>query len=70
MEVVESDVIRQIEELRAECVQCTKCGLADTRRSVAFGEGNPESPLMIVGEGPVRTRTRPAGRSWAGRECY
>jgi len=66
MEVVESDVIRQIEELRTECVVCTKCGLADTRGNVVFGEGNPESPLMIVGEGPGQNEDA-TGRPFVGR---
>lgn len=31
---------------------CTRCELHATRTQVVFGDGNPESPLLIVGEGP------------------
>ena len=40
------------EELHAACDKCTDCGLCRTRHNVVFGVGNPESPLMFVGEGP------------------
>src|SRR5438445_11251800 len=39
-------------ELAAEAQSCTACGLAETRKKVVFGEGNPEAPLVFVGEGP------------------
>ena len=35
-----------------ECMVCQKCGLAKTRHSVVFGEGNPHARLMFIGEGP------------------
>ena len=63
---MESDVVSRIEELRAECIVCTKCGLADTRRNVVFGEGNPEAPLMVVGEGPGENEDA-TGRPFVGR---
>jgi DNA polymerase len=63
---MESAVVSQIEELRTRCIVCTKCGLADTRRNVVFGEGNPEAPLMIVGEGPGETEDA-TGRPFVGR---
>jgi len=37
-----------------------------TRNSVVFGEGNPLSPLMIVGEGPGQTEDL-TGRPFVGR---
>jgi uracil-DNA glycosylase len=60
------NVIERIEELRARCIVCTKCDLADTRKNVVFGEGNPESPLMIIGEGPGATEDA-TGRPFVGR---
>ncbi|MHB8437763.1 MAG: uracil-DNA glycosylase [Acidimicrobiales bacterium] len=44
----------EIEMLRAEAVACTRCGLTQGRTQVVFGVGNPEAPLMFVGEGPGR----------------
>ena len=41
-----------METLKQQCLQCENCGLAETRTNVVFGVGNPESPLVFVGEGP------------------
>lgn len=63
---MEKSISEQIEELRAECDNCTKCPLNETRRNVVFGEGNPESPLMIIGEGPGMNEDA-TGRPFVGR---
>ena len=49
---MDNDITLQIEDLRSQCMDCTTCGLSQTRRNVVFGEGNPKSPLLIIGEGP------------------
>ena len=40
----------------AELIQavssCTRCPLSQGRKHTVLGEGNPKSPLMLVGEGP------------------
>ncbi len=41
-----------LEEIRAELVDCRRCGLCSGRRTVVFGTGNPDARLMFVGEGP------------------
>lgn len=38
--------------LQAECMTCHKCGLAETRTNVVFGDGNREAEVMLIGEGP------------------
>ncbi len=38
--------------LREECLACQRCGLAETRKNVVFGDGNPEAELLFIGEGP------------------
>ena len=38
--------------LREECLSCRRCGLAETRKNVVFGDGNPEAELLFIGEGP------------------
>ena len=63
---VESDVTQQLDKLRAECVQCRNCDLSETRRNVVFGEGNPNSPLVIIGEGPGQNEDA-TGRPFVGR---
>ena len=40
------------EGLRAECMACRKCALAETRHNVVFGSGNPNAEVMFIGEGP------------------
>lgn len=41
-----------LEALRVEAIACTSCRLAQTRKNVVFGSGNPEAKLMFIGEGP------------------
>ncbi|MEN9214178.1 MAG: uracil-DNA glycosylase [Gloeomargarita sp. DG02_4_bins_56] len=41
-----------LEALTAACLTCQKCGLAATRTQVVVHRGNPQAPLMIIGEGP------------------
>lgn len=40
------------EELRQECLACTRCGLCETRHNVVFGVGKEDADVMLVGEGP------------------
>lgn len=40
------------EELKAECLACRRCPLCETRHNIVFGDGNPDSGLLFVGEGP------------------
>ena len=39
-------------ELQTECMNCTRCGLCQTRNHVVFGVGNPNADVMFIGEGP------------------
>lgn len=45
---------------------CTMCSLCQQRTQVVIGEGNPNSPLMIVGEGPGADEDR-MGRPFVGK---
>ena len=40
------------ENLRNACMNCTRCGLCETRNNVVFGIGNEQADVMFVGEGP------------------
>ena len=40
------------ENLRKECMNCTKCDLCKERHNVVFGYGNPLSEILLIGEGP------------------
>jgi DNA polymerase len=55
-----------LDELAAKAKACVACGLAEKRRNVVFGEGNPNSPLVLVGEGPGDQEDL-LGRPFVGR---
>ena len=56
----------EFEELRQRALVCEKCELSETRRNVVFGEGNPDTPLVIIGEGPGEHEDA-TGRPFVGR---
>lgn len=39
-------------ELQRSCLNCTRCGLCETRNNVVFGVGSAAADVMFVGEGP------------------
>ena len=43
---------KTLPQIRAELGDCTRCKLHTTRRSIVFGVGSPDTPLMFVGEAP------------------
>ena len=55
-----------LDALAARVSVCTACALAQTRTQTVFGEGNPESPLVLVGEGPGQQEDE-SGRPFVGR---
>ena len=52
--------------LYEECIHCQKCGLAETRTDVVFGEGARDAEVMFIGEGPGEQEDR-TGRPFVGR---
>ncbi len=61
-----SEKERKVEELRRVAADCIACPLHEHRTNVVFGEGNPTTPLVIVGEGPGETEDA-TGRPFVGR---
>ncbi len=51
---------------RAECLVCRRCGLAESRTHVVFGEGALDTDLLFVGEAPGADEDR-QGRPFVGR---
>jgi uracil-DNA glycosylase len=48
-----TDRLAALESLRAEIGDCTRCPLAYAgRKTIVFGDGDPNARLMFVGEGP------------------
>ena len=56
----------ELDALRLEIERCQECPLASTSPMVVFGEGNPDSLLAIVGEGPGE-REEAEGHPFVGR---
>jgi DNA polymerase len=42
----------RLAEIAAQCASCSKCALHQARKQAVFSRGNPETEIMIVGEGP------------------
>ena len=55
-----------LEKVRAELGDCTRCGLSKGRTNIVFGDGNPNADLMFVGEGPGQTEDE-RGLPFVGR---
>ena len=47
-------------------MNCQKCGLAETRHNVVFGEGPRDAEVMFIGEGPGEQEDL-TGRPFVGR---
>lgn len=56
----------EIEQLAAAASTCQRCGLSERRTNVVFGEGSPDAPLMLIGEGPGEQEDK-TGRPFVGR---
>ncbi|MHC4939156.1 MAG: uracil-DNA glycosylase [Planctomycetota bacterium] len=54
------------DELRAQAMECRRCGLCETRNSVVFGEGSENAELMFIGEAPGFEEDR-QGRPFVGK---
>lgn len=54
------------EALRAECLSCQKCPLAQTRNNVVFDVGTPKSEVVFIGEGPGENEDL-QGKPFVGR---
>lgn len=55
-----------LEDVRAQMGDCRQCELHETRRTIVFGEGNPQTSLVFVGEAPGEEEDR-QGRPFVGR---
>jgi DNA polymerase len=56
----------ELEQLAEIAKSCTGCSLAERRRNVVFGEGDPTAGLVLVGEGPGDTEDQ-MGRPFVGK---
>jgi len=58
--------VTTLEDVRNRLGECKRCPLYSGRRTIVFGEGNPEAKLLFVGEGPGEDEDR-LGRPFVGR---
>jgi DNA polymerase len=58
--------VDDLDALRRITIECRKCRLAETRKSVVFGEGNPQAGLFVIGEAPGADEDA-QGRPFVGR---
>ncbi len=58
--------IEELKKLEEEAKSCCKCRLCKTRTNVVFGEGAPQTNLMLVGEAPGEQEDL-QGRPFVGR---
>ncbi|MCW4049181.1 MAG: uracil-DNA glycosylase [Candidatus Bathyarchaeota archaeon] len=50
----DSGKLTEMERLRGDAAQCTRCSLCETRINVVVGSGNLDSDIVLVGEAPGR----------------
>lgn len=55
-----------LEQIQKDLGDCQRCKLAEGRKTIVFGEGNPRAPLVFVGEGPGADEDE-QGRPFVGR---
>jgi uracil-DNA glycosylase len=63
---IEFSSARRLLQLRQAVADCRRCQLASSRTNTVFGEGNPRSGILLVGEGPGATEDE-TGRPFVGR---
>ncbi|WP_299415015.1 uracil-DNA glycosylase [Acaryochloris sp. IP29b_bin.148] len=49
---IPSGFYETLDQLTDHCHQCQRCDLALSRTHVVVSRGNPQAPLLIIGEGP------------------
>ena len=59
------DLPENLEQIRSDLGECTRCSLHSHRTHVVFGEGNPSTRVVLVGEGPGQEEDR-LGRPFVG----
>jgi len=62
----EPSLPHDLKALEQIVLQCQLCGLSKTRTKTVFGEGNPYTEIMFVGEGPGAQEDA-TGRPFVGR---
>lgn len=59
-------MLKKLDDLKDKCLACTNCTLCETRKNVVFGEGNPTTGILFIGEGPGENEDL-QGKPFVGR---
>jgi len=62
----EVELPNNLQELENLIKNCYLCELSKSRKNIVFGEGNPNTDIMFIGEGPGATEDN-TGRPFVGR---
>ena len=62
----DSEKVKLLEELFDKNKNCCRCDLCKSRTQIVFYDGNPESPVMFVGEAPGEEEDK-RGKPFVGR---
>lgn len=63
---VAAGAAERMEAVRLRLGVCSSCRLSQTRQNIVFGEGDPRSGVLVVGEGPGASEDE-SGRPFVGR---
>lgn len=63
---VAGDNTAELENLKNQCLQCTKCELYKNAIQLVFGDGNPNTKLVFIGEAPGEEEDK-QGITFVGR---
>jgi uracil-DNA glycosylase len=55
-----------LDSLKLRLLNCTRCPLWETRRTIVFGQGNQRADLVFIGEGPGADEDK-SGLAFVGR---
>lgn len=61
-----SEQEQQLAQVTEACDGCRRCGLGSSRIQVVVSRGNPQAPLMVIGEGPGAQEDE-QGKPFVGR---
>src|ERR1039457_5619976 len=56
----------ELELIRNDIMNCSRCGLSCIRNNVVFGFGHPKAKIMLIGEGPGKEEDA-SGYPFVGR---
>jgi DNA polymerase len=63
---IPTGIYDDVEQIKLHCNQCHRCDLGATRTYAVVGRGNPQAPIMVVGEGPGQNEDE-TGMPFVGR---